>query len=249
MSDRDLIPDLLLERLRLGELDPVAAERLRASMSPADEARLAAMAADDARLLAERPPRVVAAAVAARASRPARRSMALWLAPALVAAGALAVFALRGVEPIGPETPLATADAGVRAKGDDRLLVYRRVGEGEELLADEAAAGPGDVLQLALSLKAGGYVVVQSVDGAGAITAHFPPEGAPAGPLDAGRHALDHAFALDDAPAFERFVMVTADAPIDPDAVRAALAATPDGPLALPDGWRQSSVTLRKAAR
>lgn len=59
MSDR--IPDLLLERLRRGELAPVEAARLRARLGAEGEARLAALEVDDRRVLAEHAPgRVVA---------------------------------------------------------------------------------------------------------------------------------------------------------------------------------------------
>lgn len=236
------IPDFMLERLRLGELEPVAAARLRDRMGPEDEARLAAMDADDARLLDELPPRVLVAEVEQRLA--AKRRPRLWLAvPILAVAAAVAVFALRAP----PVQVAATAEAPetTRAKGDDRLLIFRRTAEGEELLDDGDGARAGDLLQLALSLTAERHAVVMSVDGRGAITAHFPVRGE-ATAVDAGRHALDHAFALDDAPRYERFVLVTAEEPIDLDTVRGALAEAGDGSLDLPAGWWQDTVTIRK---
>lgn len=64
MSDR--IPDLLLERLRRGELAPVEAARLRARLGAEGEARLAALEVDDRRVLAEHAPDVVVAEVERR---------------------------------------------------------------------------------------------------------------------------------------------------------------------------------------
>ncbi len=243
------IPDFLLERLRLDELDPVAAARLRDRMSPADEARLEAMRTDDARLLDDLPPRVVAAEVDRRRQGRAR-SMSWLLVPALAMAAAAALFALRPA----PETTVAQAPIQAsqeapteitRAKGDDRLLVFRRAADGEELLEDGAPARPGDLLQLALVLTADRHAVIMSVDGRGAVTTHFPTAARP-DPIEAGRHALDHAFALDDAPRYERFVLVTAAAPIDAAQVRDALIAAGDGPLELPERWQQDSVLVRK---
>lgn len=243
MSGR--IPDFLLERLRLGELDPVDADRLRARMSSADEARLQALVDDEARILADHPPRVVGAAVRARLAGE-RRPRRLWVAlPLLAVAAAVAFFALR---PVPAERVAAEAPEITRAKGDDRLLVFRRTAEGNELLGDGDRAAAGDELQLALSMADSRHAAVLSVDGRGAVTTHYPV-GEAAAPVDAGRHPLDHAFALDDAPRYERFVLVTADAPIDLDAVRAALEEAGDGPLDLPESWQQATVTLRKGAR
>ena len=60
---------------------------------------------------------------------------------------------------------------------------------------------------------------------------------------------LAASYELDDAPGFERFVLVTADAPFAVATVlrgRAPAAAQPDGRLDLPESMDQFSFVLRK---
>jgi len=97
--------------------------------------------------------------------------------------------------------------------------------------------------------------VIASLDGAGVVTLHFPAaEDAPpaATALGAESAALPHAYALDDAPRFERFFFITADEPIDLPQSLAALRAlahredSADASLELPAGQNQWSLRLRK---
>jgi len=100
--------------------------------------------------------------------------------------------------------------------------------------------------------------VLLSLDGAGRVTVHLPdPTGvgaAAAVPLAAAREVrLPSAYELDDAPAFERFVLITADRPFPAavaiDAAR-RLAANPGAarrdPLPLGPPLRQMSLALVK---
>jgi hypothetical protein len=100
--------------------------------------------------------------------------------------------------------------------------------------------------------------VIASVDGAGVVTLHHPvSEAAPpeATALAARPTALPHAYALDDAPRFERFFFITADQPIDLQQSLGALrslAHRADGATAsleLPAGLHQWSLRLRKPDR
>jgi hypothetical protein len=97
--------------------------------------------------------------------------------------------------------------------------------------------------------------VVVSLDGRGHVTLHHPSRpDAPAPLVARGEHALDHAYELDDAQAYERFVLVTSgDEPLPPAAVLAAARdlarrgpAARHSPLPVPDRWRQSSILLQK---
>lgn len=95
------------------------------------------------------------------------------------------------------------------------------------------------------------FGVVVSIDGRGHVTRHLPEEGAAAAALDGREQALPHAYELDDAPAFERFVLVTGPRAFDVAAVLAAAAALPreearTRALSLPDGLAQRSVVLDK---
>lgn len=240
------IPDLLLERLRLGELDPVAAAEIEARLDPATRARLDRLDADDAALLDALPPRVVAAEVERRRrSHRVRPTPFVGLALAGAAAAA-AVLLWPRVEP----PPIAVEDT-VRAKGDARLLIYRQAGAAPELLAEGSRAGEGDVIQLGVLLDEAQHAAVISIDGRGAVTVHHPttPETTA---LPAGRLVFDHAFALDDAPAFERFFLVTAPEPIGADVLREAVEALgdpADDPLSLPRGWHVSATLIEKEVR
>lgn len=118
-----------------------------------------------------------------------------------------------------------------------------------------AGGGPGDP-------GSSGEVVDDGASGAASLAPHSPLhhparlDGSTTLQRD-GAVALPQSYELDAAPAFERFVLVSADDPnaaIDPTQVMAAaraLAALPTAasdPLALPAGWRQSSFLVRKVA-
>lgn len=225
------VPTLLIERLRLGELPPEQADAVRARLRESGQLHL--LEADDAAILAAYPPRVQAAAIRERVgTRGPRR---LWIPVAVAAVALLALApALRPSAPTAPWTA---------AKGSAQLLVYLESQDGPVLLHDEDAAAAGDRVQLVVLVPDTGlHGVVVSVDGAHAVTRHF------AGPLKGGQaEPLAHSFELDDAPAYERFFLVTGPEPIDPDVVlQAAAGVSADGPLALPAHLDQTHIDLRK---
>ena len=97
-----------------------------------------------------------------------------------------------------------------------------------------------------------------SIDGAGRVTLHLPDERArSAAPLRAVREIpLPSAYELDDAPGFERFVLVTSPAPFSVADVRQAakslVARGRDArtlPLALAPAIQQTSVLLHKTSK
>ncbi|MBN1335429.1 MAG: ActD-like protein [Deltaproteobacteria bacterium] len=245
------VPDWLLERYAADDLAPDRAEAVRRDLEadPGGPARLEALRADDRAILASYPPARVVAEVARRA-RLGRRSRRIgWVAvPALAAAVALVAV----IRP-APDVPLAMED-GIRDKGlEPGLRLHRRTAAGAEPLPDGALARSGDVLQVSVVPAGRPWAVVVSVDGRGTVTRHFPPPGvAPSLPAE-GASALPEAWELDDAPGFERFFLVTAHAPLDPetveDAARALATDPPQAalrPLALPPGWEQTSFLVRK---
>jgi hypothetical protein len=227
------VSDWRLERMRHGEIprDPSAAERL------------AALDASDREILAAHPPARVAAEVrrTAQIGDRSRIRALLFLTPA-AAAAALAVVVL-GRAPVAPEE--TTREKGALAP---HLVVHRRASGGPELLRDGATARPGDVLQLSYVAAGRGYGVIVSLDGRGQVTLHWSAA------LDGGGAVpLPDAYELDDAPGFERFVLVTARAPFDAEAIVAAaraLARDParahERPLEIAGGLEQSSLLLEK---
>jgi hypothetical protein len=267
-QDNRNVPDWLLERLALGELDAETAadvrRRLAAEGRSPDEI-FAAVAASNREILAELPASQAAAAIRQRAARAEttaskRRSRGrtfLWSAPFALAGGlALTHMMLRPSHTDEGAVSRLENPEIIVAKGDPvRLYVYRHDAQGARSLKDGARAARGDLLQLAYGSETGGYGVLLSIDGARKVTLHWPERqdgDAPA--LKArGEIRLPSSYELDDAPAFERFFLVRAARPFSvATAMEAArkLAAQPSArsqALALPPGFEQISLALDKA--
>lgn len=275
-NDEKKTPTWLLERLAQGELDAAAAEELRARLAAEGRSlddELAALEHSNREILAAQPKEVVAASIRRRAEAAragARRASRLnfWIAPlALTGSLGLALLVARPwVHPAQPKTLVGEEMEDTTFKGGDpRLLVYRQRTAGapdeggSERLVDGARATRGDLLQLAYAAApVGVYGVLLSIDGVGRVSQHLPEEGArAAAPLRPGREIhLPSAYELDDAPGFERFLLITAAEPfaLAPvlDAARALAAQGPRAravPLAIAPTFHQTSVLLRKTSK
>jgi hypothetical protein len=253
------VPELLVEKLALGELDEVAARDVRARLEREDGGveRLAAIERSNAEILEALPPAQVAHQIETqlkleREQAPARRSPSrLWAAVPLVAtaaAVALVVVLPRGGDEIqAPDRPPEV----IRTKGlSPKLVLHRQSTTGPARLDDGATARAGDVLQVAYVAAGAGFGAIVSVDGNGSVTRHLPREGASAAQLErGGRVALDHAYELDDAPSHERFFFVVSAQPFEVDAVVSAaraLSSASASRLALPAPLEQASFLVRK---
>lgn len=259
------IPALRREQLALGELPPAARDQLRARIGPEVDAEIAALRADDAEILATYPPARIRAEVERRAAArgPSARRIVWFGAPALAAAAIVLLIVTRpgdGAAPLGegPGDFVRAADpGGTRIKGlQPHLVVHRQDGAAAVQLQDAAEARAQDVLQVSYVAAGAPHGVVVSLDGGGAVTLHFPADPTASTALQQGGAVrLAQAYELDAAPGFERFVLVTAAAPLDPAQVLAAArdlaheSGSDARPLALPEGWQQSSFLVRKAAR
>jgi hypothetical protein len=256
------VRDWELERYLLGELDAARAAAIRAELT-SDAGlrwRLQALEEANAATLEAHPPARVAVAIESRRAAQARTPprlgarLSLWLVPAVAAAAVLLV-----VERRGPDVGTGDAIARVpiteegRVKGAPGLYVYRLHGQKSEELGNGSVARAGDTLQLAYSRGDRAFGVVVSLDGNGGVTLHFPETQDGPTRLANGTVALPHAYELDAAPGFERFVFVTADSPI---AVAEVLARArslahdrehaASAPLVLGKGLGQRSVLVRK---
>jgi hypothetical protein len=136
-----------------------------------------------------------------------------WGGPILATAFAALVW-VQVQEPT-PSAPLSPP-SGIRSKGDLRLDLRVSWIEGTQsrALMSGDITHPGDVIQLqvtgAVQRK---DMVVFSIDGRGALTLHYPKN--PGEPL-AQDGILPRSFELDDAPAFERFFLVSGEKlPVD----------------------------------
>lgn len=239
MSGTDRLPDYLLERLAARDLSPEerAAAEARLLAEPGGEARLASLRRRDAEEAARMPPLRLPRAPA-RAGSPGRpRWLAAMAAPAaagLLAAGLWSVVRDRPALPPGAE---AEGEAGLRPKGlAPRLVLHRKAGAEVEELPSGAGARPGDLLQLGYVSAGRSHGAILSIDGRGGVTLHLPRAGERAAPLAAsGEGLVPESFRLDDAPRFERFLLVAAGEPFEIEPVveaARALAARPDAATA-----------------
>ncbi len=166
-----------------------------------------------------------------------------------------------GVKP-GAEEPRPTGVEETRTKGQSpRLIVHRKLAEElAEELDEGTAVSEGDVLQVSYVAAGERRGVILSIDGRGEVTLHYPErEGDSTALRREGAVPLAHAYELDDAPDFERFVFVTSEDPtLAPDVgaiLESARAVAKDpararaAALELPAGLRQQGFTVRKSAR
>ncbi len=268
-DDETRVPDLLLERYRLGELSPTEAAWLRERLENDAElqSRLQALADSDDEIHRRYPPGWLAAQVRARlaARRPAgarRRSWSrYWPVPALLATAAAFVLVLSPHllerPPRAPSTSPFPAPA-VAASGDERikglrprLVLFRKTPTGSEEIADGAAVRRGDEVRVGYHAAGRPYGVILSIDGRGTVTFHLPAQGSQAVRLRSGGTVLlSHGYELDDAPRFERFYFVTSETPflLTPvrEAARRAAASGAAAALKLPGTFEQSTFSLLK---
>ncbi len=257
------LPDWLVERALLGEVPAASRSRIAQADAAALAARIEALRASDAAELRAHPPEPALAAIErdaarARVHRRASRRRAQASFVAVAAAAIALVMVLRPRTPHHESRDRGAAPAGsesetTRVKGDLRLIAFRKAGDKAQRLAPGATVRAGDVLQLRFNGAGRRHGLIASIDGAGTVTLHFPDAEDAATDLPLKTTDLPHAYALDDAPRFERFFFIADDQPIDVGATLArlrALAGRADGdraPLELSSHVRQVSLLLHKA--
>jgi anti-sigma factor RsiW len=273
--DKDAgIPDVILERYRLGELPAEQAAHVEQRLQ-ADQAlrrRLGELELSDQEIRRRYPPEWLADRIRERlrpdhraTPRPRLAWLRRWPLPAALATAAVVLLVLAprtfGPPPTGSRvTPSATPASPdrVRIKGlKPSLVLFRRTAEGSETLADGVLVHQGD--QIRVGYRAAGYAygAIVSVDGRGVVSVHLAADAAQASPLRSGETVLlDQAFELDDAPLWERFYFVVAEQPfaVAPivEAVRRAAAQRTPGPtpsLALSSRYQQYVIGLMKEGR
>lgn len=230
------VPDVLIEKLALGELSKAEREEVQQRLGARADASLEAIERSNAEILEELPPSEVAAEVRRRIERldrleaPERSHWMPWLgAAALAAAAILLWFLVRppadapaegpsgtpvagagddGPTKIAKADPPPTDDGTIRLKGSAKLTIHRQRDARPERLSDGARVSAGDRLQVSYTSGDAVRGVIVSIDGAGATTLHFPAS-EDVEPTLLGRAQLPSGFELDDAPGFERFFFVT----------------------------------------
>lgn len=232
-----------LERAALGELDAASLaalrEQLRQEGRNLDE-EIIALQEDAARLFDRHPPGAFARRVhqrAAQVQKPQRAPrLSMWMGGgALACAAAAALFLVPSAQQQTENPPT------VRAKGE--VLQLWILDANGKSLDDGAAVFAGDSLRVRLRGEEGRYVAVASVDGTGAITHH--PTGASTSKLTTSTaHQLPIQYTLDDAPHFERFVLIQSESPLSREAVERAIT-----DKVWPADWRVVEKALTKATR
>ena len=250
--------DWEIEGFVLGELPPAEQEALARAVGedPALRARVAAIEASNRAILAAHPARVAASVIRERFAPgplpvPWSRRLAFAAAASLAVVGAgLGLLRMREAR---VEVPAETRIKGLQP----HLEIFRQTPAGIEPLA-EGADGPRG-RPGAAHLPGGGTRASASSSrstGGAPSPVHHPRESRQAARLEPGEAArLSSAYRLDDAPGWERFVLVTAERPFEVAPVVEAAArlgrtgAAGTEPLALPSPLEQSSFTLRKDDR
>jgi hypothetical protein len=136
----------------------------------------------------------------------------------------------------------ATEEIGIKGLAPE-LRIYRKTVDGHDRLRAGTTVRQGDTLQVRYVAAGKRHGVVLSVDGRGGVTLHHPTSAGPSGALvPDGERVIPHAYELDDAPGFERFWFITADAPFTTTEVTDALAKG----APLPTRFSASDVLLPK---
>jgi hypothetical protein len=107
-----------------------------------------------------------------------------------------------------------------RIKGEEfSMQIHRKTSNSVSLLSDSMKVSEGDLLQISIKYLVSTFAAVLSVDGRGVVTTHFPNEGYQGELKNQGLYILPFSYELDDAPKYEKFYLITSDAPIDLNSV------------------------------
>ena len=262
---RRVPPDLTLERWLLDELSREEQRALDAEFEPHQlrehQLRLQRENLELEPVLAANWRTLERKLAAISGSVPTRRAQSrAWSALALcVAASALLTVMVGGASKQG----YAASDGAdmrpehevVRFKGRAvTLLAFRKRGAALDVISDGDSASAGDIVQLGYTALEPRHAVLVSLDGRGVATLHFPAEPSDSTLLPLGNGVLlPNAYVLDDAPLFERFVLVMSRSAFDPRLVldriaRGKVGAVAPVALQLAPLFDQQALTLQKRA-
>lgn len=152
----------------------------------------------------------------------------------------------------GAQNP-GTMENRIKGAGP-QLFVYKQTTTEPVLLPEGAPVKANDVLQIKFNAGANFYSFIFSIDGRGNVTVLYPEDKESVATVEPFKtEAVGYGYKLDDAPAFERFFLITSEkefdlSPVLTEARRVAKmgekAATAG--LKLPRGLEQSSILLEK---
>lgn len=263
--------DLEVEQLLLGELSPERARAVQAALEAHDDERMESLRRSNASILADYPSAEIARQIQRRLDRvedvsPTPRGW-LWMPVAAIGVALAAALVwvmvnprrnLRGPHPTNVVAMRPDGLKTSRLKGDrdPMLWVHRNEGQQSEVLKSGDTAQIGDRLWVHYRAGDARHGVILSIDGAAVVTLHFPATETASTRLAAGANvALSDAYVLDDAPAFERFVFLTAEQAMDVGAILQAVRQQASAlgpkelettPIAVEGDIHQRSFVLRK---
>ncbi|MCL2479859.1 MAG: hypothetical protein FWF22_10175 [Treponema sp.] len=223
------ISSFLLERYRLGELDPDDNLKVRNALAADPQLRSSLEQLDESdRELRQRYPFESLGLPKTDLSKPKVKPFPAIYRIGIIAA-AVVLCALFPVLHYVQNSRTAAEAASFlpdRPKGTGRssaeLSIYLK--GSEDPLADQSLLREGNTVQLAYTAPAGDklYGVIFSIDGRSQVTMHYPYRKGQSSQLVSGRKTfLTEAYTLDDAPDYELFIMVISDKPLDSDAILA----------------------------
>lgn len=241
--NKEIISEYYLERYALGELPDEETETIRQQVTadPELQAVLVNIESSNREILALYPPPIVKASLSTQLTGMQKKSFPLkrFLAFASVATALLIVVLVLPLLKKKSVTIYPDAEQNITlVKGIPKvdlsvtqLLVYRKIQDQVEILANGDHSRVGDLLQLAYIANEESYGMIFSIDGRGMITLHFPEDKEASTKLELNKQFfLPNAFELDDAPGFERFFFLTSKTPIDVNAVLKGLETLAENP-------------------
>ena len=237
------IPPLLAEKLAAGELSPERVRALKERHDLDDEALgtlIASLRADNQAILDAHPARIFCEEVEVRAKAQhvprraaptqARPSSSAWrhglaIAATLTLTAGVVLF-LSSDQQISTQLEEGpTIEDTVRLKGpatpaltphEERLRIWRAQRPSATQLEPGDTVNEGDTLQIEYVMPHDARPgLILSIDGEGTVTLHHPSSLRDAPLLEQGTHRLPYSYTLDDAPLFERFIMVECTHEVD----------------------------------
>jgi hypothetical protein len=225
--NESLISDIMLERYRLGELNPEDRATVENALISDTSVRLLLdeLETSDQELRLRYPVLKVRQISSKQFSAKNLR------VPMLIAAAMLCVFlpafiVLQNIPGISNRFATVQDDfLTERPKGEisagSELFIYQK-GVSEPLVSNQAVLQEGHTIQLAYLTPAGSdyYGIIFSVDGRSTVTMHYPYRRGQSSLLVSGRRTLlNRAFILDDAPDYEVFVFLVSAEPLNTETV------------------------------
>jgi len=260
--------DLTYEQYLLGELPENKMEEIKAHLkeSTNDAMRIEELKRSNEEILSSLPPKIFAERIHRRrlfsgTSTKKETDSSRFKAPLLrrlaAPAAAMAMITVTAyfLMPMIPgQTPFTDTEEGIRLKGGGGLSVYRKGKKEVERLKNLDPVKEGDLIQIAFTPPKGGFAAVISIDGRSMVTVHYPLQGEQAASVSPGKRVvLKKSYELDDAPRFERFILITSEREFDVSQIQKTANETASKlegkrsvKLPLPEIFTQDAVTLLK---